>query len=212
MKDKALSVVALHPFHRNQAGDFWTSASVRDHTIFGYTYPELIGLSEDVTLVRRVNQLYGENATSQFTWKLGDSAPGNRYTHNEHRSVSSPQKGAYQYQYFANIRVQKSGSDGGAFKVYVFIGPTNQATTDTYDSTAWMRDASFVGFTGFQSTNSRGDGYAGDPNLKHVANGVVALTRALEDRLRTGQLASLDEDTVGMYLHGNMSWRITTVC
>jgi tyrosinase len=159
--------------------------------------------------------LYGENATSQFTWKLGDpipsTAPGNGYTHSERRSVSSPQTGAYQYQYFANIRVQRSGSDG-AFKVFVFMGPTNQATVSSFDATAWMRDATFVGFTGFQSTNSHGDGYAGDPSLKHDANGVVALTKALEDRLRTGQLASLDETAVGEYLRQNMTWKITTVC
>ncbi|KAF9695044.1 hypothetical protein EKO04_006774 [Ascochyta lentis] len=204
----------LYPFHCNQAGDFWTSASVRDHTIFGYTYPELVGLSEDVTLVRRVNQLYGDNATSQFSWKIGDPmplpAPGNAYPHRERRSVSSPQTGKYQYQYFANIRVQKSGSEGG-FKVFVFVGPTLVSTTgSTYDATEWMRDPSFVGFTGFQSTNGHGDGYLGNPDLKHDANGVVALTKALEDRLRTGQLSGLDEDTVGQYLHDNMSWRITT--
>jgi tyrosinase len=162
-----------------------------------------------------VNQLYGENATSQFTWKLGDPAPlsatDNKHPYNERRSVSSPQKGVYQYQYFANIRVQKSGSEG-AFKVFVFVGPTSQATTGSYDPTAWMRDPSFVGFTGFQSTNSHSDGYAGDPGMKHDANGVVALTKALENRVRTGQLASLDENTVGEYLHDCMSWRITTVC
>jgi tyrosinase len=207
----------LHPFHRNLAGDFWTSASVRDHTIFGYTYPDLIGLSEDDTLVRRVNQLYGDSATSQFSWKLGDpipSTPGNGYTYNNRRSitVSSPQTGKYQYQYFANIKVRKSGSEGG-YKIFVFVGPMSMATTgSTYDSTAWMRDPSFVGFTGFQSTNSHGDGYAGDPNEKGDAHGVVAMTKALENLLRTGQLASLDEDTVGQYLHDNMSWRITTVC
>ncbi|KAJ4318448.1 hypothetical protein N0V94_004403 [Neodidymelliopsis sp. IMI 364377] len=212
-EDELFTTVALHPFHRNKAGEFWTSASVRDHTVFSYTYPELVGLTEDETLVRRVNRLYGDNATSQFTWKLGDplpsTAPGNGYTHSERRSVSSPQTGAYQYQYFANIRVQRSGSDG-AFKVFVFVGPTNQATMSSYDATAWMRDATFVGFTGFQSTNSHGDGYAGDPSLKHDANGVVALTKALEDRLRTGQLASLDETAVGEYLRQNMTWKIIT--
>lgn len=205
----------LTPFHRNQAGDFWTSASVRDHTVFGYTYPELLGLSENVTLVRKINQLYGDNATSQFSWKIGDPVPSSTqgivYPHNERRLVSTTQKGTYQYRYFANIRVQKSGSEGG-FKVFVFLGPTSVSTTgSTYDATAWMRDASFVGFTGFQSTNGHGDGYLGSPDVKHGANGVVALTKALEDRLRTGQLSSLDEDTVGQYLHDNMSWRITTV-
>lgn len=208
----------LHPFHRNKAGDFWTSASVRDHTIFGYTYPELVGLSEDDTLVRRVNRLYGDNATSQFSWKLGDpvplASPGKGYVYNDRRSVSiiSPQNGTYQYQYFANIKVQKSGSEGG-YKIFVFAGPMSVATAgSTYDATGWMRDPSFVGFTGFQTTNGHGDGYAGDPNSKGDANGVVAMTNALEDRLRSGELVGLDEDTVGQYLHEHMSWRITTVC
>lgn len=62
-----LTLVALHPFRRNDAGDFWTSATVRDHTIFGYNYPELMNLW-DATLIHRVNALYGENATSQFSW------------------------------------------------------------------------------------------------------------------------------------------------
>ncbi|KAJ8112746.1 hypothetical protein OPT61_g4959 [Boeremia exigua] len=205
----------LHPFHRNKAGEFWTSASVRDHTVFGYTYPELVGLSADDTLIRRINQLYGEDATSQFSWKLGDPVPvpgpGRGYTLNDRSiSMSSPQQGKFHYQYFANIRVQKSGSEGG-YKIFVFAGPTDAATAgSTYDPTVWMRDPSFVGFTGFQSTNGHGDGYAGDPKATGDANGVVAMTVALEDRLRTGVLASLDEDTVGEYLHGNMSWRITT--
>lgn len=207
----------LHPFHRNKEGDFWTSASIRDHTIFGYTYPELVGLSGEDTLVRRINQLYGENATSQFTWKVGGPVPlptpGNGYIPNERRSISmgSAQKGKYQYQYFANIKVRKSGSEGG-YKIFVFVGPTSAATAgSTYDATAWMREPSFVGFTGFQSTNSHGDGYVGDPNAKGDAHGVVAMTKALEDRLRTGELANFDENTVGEYLHENMSWRITTV-
>jgi tyrosinase len=34
----------------------------------------------------------------------------------------------------------------------------------------------------------------------------------LEDRLRSGLLASLDEDAVEKYLHEHMTWRITTVC
>lgn len=208
----------LHPFHRNKAGDFWTSASVRDHTVFGYTYPELVGLSEEDTLVRRVNQLYGEDATSQFSWKVGDPVPrpasGTGYTLNEQRSISmsNPQTGKFHYQYFANIKVQKSGSEGG-YKVFVFVGPTSAATAGaTYDATAWMRDPSFVGFTGFQTTNGHGDGYAGDPKTTGDANGVVAMTIALEDRLRSGNVTSLDEDTMGGYLHQHMSWRITTVC
>lgn len=207
----------LHPFHHNKAGDFWTSASVRDHTVFGYTYSELVGLSAGDTLVRRINRLYGDNAQSQFSWKLGDPLPrpppGTEYTHNQRRAITmgSPQKGTFHYNYFANIKVQKSGSEGG-YKIFVFAGDTNVADAgSSYDATAWMRDPSFVGFTGFQSTNGHGDGYAGDPHSKGDANGVVAMTSALEDRLRSGLLASLDEDAVEEYLHEHMTWRITTV-
>lgn len=203
----------LHPFHRNKAGDFWTSASVRDHTIFGYTYPELVGLSADETLVMRVNRLYGNDAKSQFSWKLGDPVPsassGKAYTYNERRSisVSSPQNGPYQYRYHANIKMKKPSAEGGS-RVFVFLGSTDAATTGSvYDATLWMRNASFVGFTGFQTM-----GYAGDALSTGDANGVVALTDALEDRLRSGELSSLDEDTVAQYLNENMSWRITTVC
>jgi tyrosinase len=55
-------------------------------------------------------------------------------------------------------------------------------------------------------------GYAGDALPTGDANGVVALTDALEDRLRSGELSSLDEDTVAQFLNENMSWMITTVC
>lgn len=207
----------LHPFHRNKAGDFWTSASVRDHTVFSYTYPELIGLSKADTLVRRINQLYGDNATSLFSWKLGDPvplpAPGTEYTNKERRAISmdSPQTGEFQYQYFANIKVQKSGSEGG-YKIFVFVGDTSVASAGSkFDATVWMRDPGFVGFTGFQSTNGHGDGYAGDPDAKGDAHGVVAMTNALEGRLRSGELTSLNETTVEEYLRKNMYWRITTV-
>lgn len=209
----------LHPFHRNQAGDFWTSASVRDHTIFGYTYPELVGLSEGTALVERVNQLYGDNATSQFSWKKDDTAPlpasGNAQAYSELHPASSSPRGQYQYQYFANVRVQSLGSEGG-YRVFIFVGPTSQATAGSvYDTTTWMQEPGFIGFTGFQSTNGHVDGYISGSNTKDGAkgnaNGVVALTKALEDLLRTGQLLSLDEHTVGKYLQDNMSWKITTV-
>jgi tyrosinase len=205
----------LHPFHRNRAGDFWTSASVRDHTVFGYTYPDLVGLSADDTLVMRVNRLYGNNATSQFTWKLGDPVPstssGKGYVYDRRSiQVSSPQANApYQYQYFANIKVRRSGLESG-YKIFVFLGPTDAATAgSTYDPTQWMRNGNFVGFTGFQAM-----GYAGDPisTVPGDANGVVALTNALEDRFNRHELLGFDEDTVAQYLHQNMSWRITTVC
>jgi tyrosinase len=82
-----LTIEALHPFHSNEAGDFWTSKTVRDHTVFGYTYPELIDLSDNITLVRRVNALYGQNAASQYSWDL---TPAPALVHSSYMPRKSP--------------------------------------------------------------------------------------------------------------------------
>jgi tyrosinase len=166
--------------------------------------------------------LYGENATSQFTFKLGDPMPKSNGGYTPRRTVkfsdavgrrAVAQRGPFQYQYFANIRAQKSGAEG-AFKVFVFLGRTRQLQ-DSMTPMDWLHDPSFVGFTGFQSSSTLNyGGYSGNPadgDGKQQANGVVALTRALEDRVQAGALSGLDEKTVGEYLNREMSWRISTV-
>jgi hypothetical protein len=60
--------------------DFWTSDTVHDHTVFGYTYPELPSLSNNTTRICRVNALYGENTTSQYPWDLGLAANNSPYS------------------------------------------------------------------------------------------------------------------------------------
>lgn len=219
-----LNHAALEPFHRNAEGEFWTSAGVRDCTVFAYSYPELVNRGEGESLVRRVNSLYGENATSQFTFRLGDPIR-NGYT--ARRAVQladtdrvqrrmSLQRGPFQYQYYANVRTQKSGMEGadGAYKVFVFVGRTRQLQ-DSMAPMDWLHDASFVGFTGFQSSSTVNyGGYGGsaaEGSGKQNANGVVALTKALEERMEAGELRGMDEKTVGEYLNREMSWRISTV-
>ena len=128
----------------------------------------------------------------------------------------SLQRGPFQYQYYANVRTQKSETEGadGAYKVFVFLGRTRQLQ-DSMAPMDWLHDASFVGFTGFQSSSTLNyGGYSGNPadgSGKQNANGVVALTKALEDRMEAGELRRLDEKTVGEYLNREMSWRISTV-
>jgi tyrosinase len=167
-----LILIALHPFHRNTAGDFWTSATVRDHTVFGSTYPEFLGLSATNTLAARVNALYGPNATSQFSW---ETARIDQHT-------ASPQSGDVQYQYFAIIRAQHTGP-GGVAKVFVFLGGDMSVNTESPDPLQWMADPRFVGYTGFQ-------GAAGQ-EMEMQTNGVVALTKALEDHMRKSCCRSL---------------------
>ncbi|KAH7390588.1 hypothetical protein BKA66DRAFT_580691 [Pyrenochaeta sp. MPI-SDFR-AT-0127] len=213
----------LHPFHRNEAGEFWTSASVRGHTVFGYTYPELIGLTDDKTLVQRVNALYGPNATSHFSWELeptlqsvsetGPNKPSvmllatsNSPSATTTASVSSTS--VVQYHYVANVRTQKYGSEG-AIKVYVFLGAVQELKESSSDASRWMSDPGFVGYTGFQHSAVKDSRGAQQMDMK--MNGVIALTHALEDRARKGQLGNLDEIAVGTYLQEHMAWKIAIV-
>jgi tyrosinase len=232
---------ALHPFHRNLEGDFWTSETVRDHTIFAYTYPELLDLSDNDTLVRRVNQLYGPNATSQFSWDLrlapalgqssytrpsstlgGDEstttsqdtvassaafqvAQDHQHGPNRHRVQGSD----LHYQYFANIRTAKGGLEA-AYKVYVFLD-ASPAVGEV--STATWRELSgteLVGFVGFQGMGGK-EGMKATQDEDDKMMSVVALTEALEGKMRQGRLSSMDEATVGAYLQERMTWQIVTV-
>lgn len=55
----------LKPFHKNAAGDFWTSTTSRDVTAFGYTYPEIQGGTPASTR-QAVNTLYGSSSAGKI--------------------------------------------------------------------------------------------------------------------------------------------------
>jgi tyrosinase len=187
-----LTLAALYPFHRNAAGDFWTSASVRDHTIFGSTYPEFLGLSATDTLIGRVNALYGENATSRFSWETAGTE----------LHIASLQSSDVQYQYSAVVRAQQMGP-GGVSKVLVFLDANMEIKDRSPGTQKWMSEPGFVGYAGFQNA------IGAETEMK--TNGVVALTAALEDRIRTGELRSMDEATVGAYLQEKLYWLLVDV-
>lgn len=55
----------LKPFHKNAAGDFWTSTTSRDVAAFGYTYPEIQGGTPASTR-QAVNALYGGSSAGKI--------------------------------------------------------------------------------------------------------------------------------------------------
>jgi len=188
-----LTSTALYPFHRNTAGDFWTSASVRDHTVFGSTYPEFLGLSATDTLVGRVNALYGGNATSRFSWE----------TARAEQHVAVPQNSDVQYQYSAVIRAQHMGP-GCVSKVLVFLDADMNINAGPANTQKWMSEPGFVGYAGFQNA-------VGQEKTEMQTNGVVALTAALKDRMRMGKLRSMDENVAGTYLQEKLHWLLVDV-
>jgi tyrosinase len=219
-----LTPEALHPFHRNLEGDFWTSETVRDHTVFGYTYPELLNLSDNNTLVRRVNMLYGPNATSQYSWDLkaapapvesscigSSTTVAGQFAQDQHhgRNPHSPQRSDFHYHYFANIRTAKGGLEA-AYKVYVFLDAspaTGEVSTATWDQ---LSGPGLVGFVGFQGMGSDEVIKASQDEDAKVMS-VVALTEALEEKVKWSQLSGMDDATVGAYLQEKMTWQIVTV-
>ena len=80
---------------------------------------------------------------------------------------------------------------------------------DLGESSESARTSSLVGFTGFQSTGYHASEMSSGE--KQETSGVVALTKALEEKARMGQLASLDEITVASYLRENMTWKVAIV-
>lgn len=189
--------------------------------MFGYTYPDLISLSDSRTLIQRVNALYGPNATSQFSWELKaqsvpETAPSNPSvgllgtpdSPLATTTASLPPDSDVQYHYVANIRTKKNGPEG-AFKVYIFLGAVRESNLSLVDASRWMSDPGFVGYTGFQNAAVRDVG--GVQEMDMEMSGVVALTHALEDMVKKGHIEHLDEIAVRTYLQEHMTWRIAIV-
>lgn len=186
------NLLALHPFHRDDSGAFWTSDMVRSTTTFAYTYPELVGLRNNDTssLVGKINALYGPNATPQFSKRTLET-----------RGIAGAPNFSGERHYMANIRVHKFGLDG-SFNVYIFLG-----AEPCSEPSEWTKDISFIGTTGILAQTGVRDA----DNSGREANSVVPLTAALEARVRSGDLRSMKEDSVAAYLKQNLKWRISKV-
>jgi tyrosinase len=192
----------LTPFHRNDAGRFWTSEDIRDTNVFAYTYPELVDLGDKgkEKLTARVKALYGPDAMPQ---KRSMEEDGVQLTKRDSARIAGAPNFSGKRQYIANIKVHKFGLDG-SFSVYVFLGDDCGN-----DAKAWMTESSFVGSVGMLS--QAGVAAADTQKLNQVANGAVPLTAALEAKVRVGELESMHEEVVAKYLQERLGWRISKV-
>lgn len=138
-----------------------------------------------------MNSLYGPNAMPPSKRSL------------DARAIAGAPSFTGERQYIASVKVRKFGLDG-SFNVYVFLG---DGAPDAMPRT-WAEDASFIGVTGmFAQTGSVATEMA-----QQEANGEVPLTAALEAKVRSGELQSLEEDVVAAYLRANLKWKISKVC
>ncbi|KAL1595142.1 hypothetical protein SLS60_009830 [Paraconiothyrium brasiliense] len=192
------SMETLKPFHKDDSGNFWTSDDVRDHTIFGYTYPDLIDISNTTTtklnsrgvstsLIARVNALYGPNASPL-------QSPQNQVIAQLKRGVATT--GAPHFsgkrQYTLNIEVHEFNNPG-SLAIYAFFGPPTGGVGD------WVNSAGFVGTTSI---------FGASAPAAELSHSIIPLTPALEAKAKSGELLSMDEGDVSNYLKSNLRWRV----
>ncbi|KAI4171467.1 MAG: hypothetical protein LQ343_004205 [Gyalolechia ehrenbergii] len=178
----------LTPFHWDNSGQLWTSATVWSTRTFGYTYPEIVDwginnsqLASDVK--SRINVLY--NPTGSIS----------RRSESEDKSSElqlSPN--AMDAQWFVNVRVQKSAATSPFF-VHLFLGaaPTDPAT--------WSFASNLVGSHAVVDTSLLS---SANPNLPIVRYGQIPLNHAL---LAAGN-SDLAPSNIIPILTSQLSWRL----
>jgi tyrosinase len=174
----------LAPFHMNALGDMWTSTTSRNWTSFGYTYPELENNPSNATLTSSINQLYksqtqGLNNTNTNTTI---SAPGS----NDTKITTQAIDWQCQVKMPTDIKI--------SYSVRAFLGEPSPNPVD------WPTDDNYVGQLATMSSPRI--------NSSVIVMGNIGLTGKLAQKHASGELKSLDKETVKAYLKKNFSWRI----
>ncbi|KAK1835532.1 hypothetical protein QBC39DRAFT_146365 [Podospora conica] len=190
------STTALTPFLASSNGTFWTSDMVRNHTRFGYTYPELVtGLSNTnirSQATRSINRLYGQSSpANRFQAERrarGLSGSGPHDTSSEAQRLRGLVFNGNQYrEWIANVYVGKQAL-GEPFAVHLFLG------TVPRDPRTWSLSRNHIGSVGVFSSDEAMD------MAQLQTSGTVPLTTRLIDKVESGELSSLEPKYVESYL------------
>lgn len=95
----------LTPFHRDTRGTFWTSNSVRNTQVLGYTYDDIQDSPSNSVLTQRINGLYG-NSAPRVALKASVNI-------NSYQSTT--------YDYLAQIILDKSALGGKPYAVEFYL-------------------------------------------------------------------------------------------
>jgi tyrosinase len=163
----------------NAKGDMWTSATSRNWTSFGYTYPELASNPSNDSLTLTINKLYKPQ-----TQGLNDNNTISTYGTNN-RSADAT-------DWLAEVNMPSDIQI--SYSVRAFLGEPNA------DPTKWATDPSYVGQIASLSSPRM------DSDVIVTAN--IGLTAKLAEKFKSGELPSLEKDEVAEWLKTNFYWRI----
>ncbi|KXS95512.1 hypothetical protein AC578_4625 [Pseudocercospora eumusae] len=188
----------LEPFSKDTVGTKWTSNMVGSTEQFGYTYPETASKNAD-DVRRAVNQLYGGNAAAGGPMRKRD--PLQAATHEEVEAAAGMMVDGNIRDYAANI-ISNKHALGRSYGIYVFVGDV-----DDSDPCSWGTSPNLAGVQAPFTSLSEGP----DPSKPRVKiSGTVPLTDTLLEKVKSGELKSMDEHDVGPYLKANLHWRVAT--
>lgn len=223
----------MEPFSRDTHGTKWTSTTVRDTTTFGYTYPET-QTNNRADTISQINKLYG--AGFQKSGGLGSTIHRRGYTTNntnEEKNVYAANPATTsadddanakahgfeiqgrQRRYSADLISNKHALVDGSYAIYLFVGEF-----DKENPRGWALERNLAGThvafsrMGNNETNGSGSGSDDGDGNGHsavVTGGRIPLTNILRDKVRRGELESLEEESVERYLRGNLHWRAAKV-
>jgi tyrosinase len=188
----------LTPFHRNKQGQFWTPKSARGTKIFGYTYPELRGKTSRRALRRKINRLYGSRVSgvsgdiSQQKIKARDVQPR---TLNDLVSIDfnfSPDDILHEYVAKVTMPINPLGN---SYSAAVFLGDFNR------DPSTWLTEPNYIGSNSVL-------GMANQVDTETMVTAQIVLTQPLLNKFASGELESLDMETVLAYLKKNLKWHL----
>ena len=183
----------LYPFRRTDT-QYWTSALAQSTTVFGYTYPELIGATRQ-SVIAAVNSLYAPS-TGTGKRKRDLSATHMGEDQNNLRIARSSISTSFN-EYLVRITISNRAAQG-PFRIYIFLGepstPENKYTSDP----------NFLGFLGVFTVT--------DLPEKHrkIIQGTITLTAILEKLHAKGVLPDVNPSTISSYLNENLIWKITS--
>ncbi|KAI0842135.1 Di-copper centre-containing protein [Hypoxylon sp. FL0890] len=211
------SQTALTPFFSNET-HFWTSDTVRDHEVFGYTYAEVANRSR-AEVVASINRLYGNFSPVSMLTRPSKSQQHDK-RHEGHPalpgtggvnglswnsktsarpSVDAVFSGDKYREWIANIRVNKHAMRG-SFSIHLFLEEVPS------DPLSWAVASSLVGTLGIFAHR----GVHGWKSDRKVA-GTIPMTSALMHMVASGKVPSLHAEDVEPYLKSNLELRVSLV-
>ncbi|KAL9595867.1 MAG: hypothetical protein Q9219_006172 [cf. Caloplaca sp. 3 TL-2023] len=181
----------LTPFHSDDSGHLWTSATAWSTRAFGYSYPGIIDWGVNASQLAsnvksHLNTLY--NPTGALSRRSVSKDASNELQ-------LSPN--AMDAQWFANVRVQKA-STSSPFFVHLFLGPA------PIDPATWSFAPNLIGSHSVVDTNLL---TPADRDVSSTLYGQVPLNHAL---LAAGY-SDLAPSSVIPILTSQLNWRLQNI-